>query len=106
MPGYKIEGPETFYRFETASIAATYISVAFGLVLFLIQWKSGWPWLMVCLLFFMNGYINQLIEKADKMVSLTAFIGSINEYYAFFGTLLIVLSLLILPFFNSKNKTN
>jgi hypothetical protein len=34
IPEYKIDGPETFYRFETAAIAATYISVAFGLILF------------------------------------------------------------------------
>ncbi len=103
IPGYKIEGPETFYRFETAGITATYISVAFGLLLFIIQRKSGWPWLLVCILFFVNGYIGELIEGADKMVSLTAFIGSINEYMAFLGALLLVLAVLILSF--SKRKT-
>jgi hypothetical protein len=95
IPGYKIEGPETFYRFETAGMAATYISVVFGLILFFIQRKSGWPWLLVCVLFFLNGYISQLIEEANQMVSLTAFIGSINEYAAFFGALIIVLTVLI-----------
>ncbi|MEN2284315.1 hypothetical protein AAGF08_19380 [Algoriphagus sp. SE2] len=106
VPEYKIEGPETFYRFETAGITATYISVAFGLVLFLNQWKSGWPWLLVCVLFFVNGYIGQIIEGADKMVSLTEFIGSINEYAAFLVTLLIVLAVLILSFLKRKTTTN
>lgn len=105
IPGYKIEGPETFYRFETAGITATYISVAFGLLLFFAQIKSGWPWLLVCLLFFVNGYIGQLIEEADKMVSLTAFIGSINEYAAFLVTLLIVFAVLTLSFLKRKTTT-
>lgn len=106
IPEYKIEGPETFYRFETAGITATYISVVFGLLLFFIQRKSGWPWLLVCVLFFVNGYIGQLIEEADKMVSLTAFIGSINEYAAFLGTLLIILTVLILSFSKRKTTSN
>jgi hypothetical protein len=106
IPGHKIEGPETFYRFETAGITATYISVAFGLLLFFIQRKSGWPWLLVCVLFFVNGYMGQIIEGADKMVSLTAFIGSINEFAAFLVTLLIVLAVLILSFLKRKTKTN
>jgi hypothetical protein len=105
VPSYKIEGPETFYRFENAAIAATYISIAFGLLLFFIQRKSGWPWLLVCVLFIINGYIGQLIEEADKMVSLTAFIGSINEYAAFLVTLLIVLTILILSFLKRKSTT-
>lgn len=104
IPGYKIEGPETFYRFETAGITATYISVAFGLLLFIMQRKSGWPWLFVCILFFVNGYIGKLIEEANQMVSLTAVIGSINEYAAFFGTLMIILTVLI--FSLSKKKVD
>jgi hypothetical protein len=103
IPGYIIEGPDTFYRFETAGIFATYICVAFGLLLFLIQRKSGWPWLLVCGLFFMNSYIGKLIEEANQMVTLTALIGSMNEYVAFFGTFIIILILLLL--FLSKRKS-
>ena len=104
IPGYKIDGPDTFYRFEIAGATATYISVAFGLLLFFIQRKSGWPWLMVCVLFFINGYIGRLIEEANQMVSLTALIGSVNEYAAFFGTLLLMLTVLILSFSKTKRK--
>lgn len=102
IPGYIIEGPETFYRFETSGITATYISVVFGLILFFIQWKSGWPWLLVCGLFFLNGYLSQLIDEANQMITLTAFIGSINEYVAFFGTLIFILA--ILTFFFVERK--
>ncbi|WP_345276817.1 hypothetical protein [Litoribaculum gwangyangense] len=106
IPGYKIEGPETFYRFETAGITATYIGVAFGLLLFIFQRKSGWPWLLVSILFFVNGYIGELIERADKMVAFTAYIGSINEYVAFLSALLVVLAVLILSFSKRKVTTN
>ena len=106
IPDYKIEGPETFYRFETAGITATYISVAFGLLLFIIQRKSGWPWLLVCILFFVNGYIGELIERADKMIPLTAFIGSINEYVAFLSAFLVVLVVLVLSFARRKVTIN
>ena len=104
IPRYKIEGPETFYRFENAGITATYVSVAFGLLLFFIQRKSGWPWLLVCVLFFVNGFIGQLIEEADQMLSLTVFIGSINEYAAFLTTLVIILTVLIMSFSKRKSQ--
>lgn len=101
IPGYKIEGPETFYRFEASSKLATYVSVAIGLILFLIQWKSGWPWLLVCMLFFLNGYLSQLFSEAE-MISITDFIGSINEYVAFLSSLIIFLGGLIFAFWKSQ----
>jgi hypothetical protein len=102
IPGYTIEGPETFYRFETAATTATYISVAIGFLLFMIQRKSTWPWLLVCVLFFINGWISELIQEANKMIAFTAFLGSINEYAAFLVTYLSVFGLLILSFSNKK----
>ncbi|SEP66901.1 hypothetical protein SAMN05421824_0011 [Hyunsoonleella jejuensis] len=102
IPGYIIEGPETFYRFERAGITATYISVALGLILFLIQWRSGWPWLLVCILFFINGFIGRLIEEANQMVYLTQFIGSINELATFLITLVMMLVVLIFSLWKRK----
>lgn len=107
VPQYKIEGPETFYRFRTAAITAMIICVTIGLVLFLLQWRSGWPWLLVSVLFFVNSYLTRIIAKADQTKSLTAFIGSINEYAAFFGTFLLFSLLLFFAFrvkpFYAKN---
>ncbi|MFC3881178.1 hypothetical protein ACFOSV_13375 [Algoriphagus namhaensis] len=95
VPQYQITGPETLYRFEDAGITATYISAFFGMILFFVQRRSGWPWLLVTALFFINGYINYLITEANQAKALTALIGSVNEYLAFFGTFLIALSSLI-----------
>ncbi|MEK6481528.1 hypothetical protein WJR50_28550 [Catalinimonas sp. 4WD22] len=98
VPQYKIEGPETFYRFESAAIIATTICVALGLLLFFMQWRSGWPWLLVSALFFVNAFTTNLIAEAEQTKLLTAFIGSINEYAAFFMTFTVFLLMLYLSF--------
>lgn len=102
VPQYKIEGPETFYRFKDAAITAMIICVAFGLILFFLQWRSGWPWLLVSILFFVNSFLTSIIAKANQTKTLTVIIGSINEYVAFFGTFLMFLILLL---FSYRRKT-
>lgn len=97
-PQYKIDGPETFYRFQEAAITATVICVTFGLILFFLQWRSGWPWLLVCILFFVNAFLTGIIAKANQTKPLTVVIGSINEYVAFFGTFFIFLIVLFLSY--------
>jgi hypothetical protein len=96
VPQYRIEGPETFERFEHAASMATYLSVAAGIILFLLQGKAGWPWLMVSLLFFFNAWTSSLLTQSGQVMSLTRFIGAINEYLAFFGTFGIVLVVMLL----------
>lgn len=103
VPQYKIEGPETFYRFQEAARAATIICVAFGLILFILQWKTGWPWLLVSMLFFVNAFLTGIIAKANQTKQLTVVIGSINEYVAFVGTFFIFLMLLLLAY---RRKTS
>jgi hypothetical protein len=103
MPQYKIEGPDTFYRFEDAAILATSICAGFGLLLFLIQWRTAWPWLLVTALFFVNAITTYIIAEQGLTISLTAIIGSINEYTAFLVTFIISLFILFLSFqINSK----
>ena len=46
VPAFKIEGPETFYRFETAAAAGRYICLTVGLLFFLKDMKNGWPLLL------------------------------------------------------------
>ncbi|MBB1286168.1 hypothetical protein HRH25_17420 [Flavisolibacter sp. BT320] len=102
VPQYKIEGPETFYRFKDAAITALIICVTFGLLLFFLQLRSGWPWLLVSILFFVNSFFTSIIAKANQTKTLTVVIGSINEYVAFLGTFLILLILLLLAY---RDKT-
>ncbi len=104
LPQYKIEGPDTFYRFEEASVAATYVSAGVGLILFFLQRKSAWPWLLVTGLFFANDFITQTIAEADQIKSLTSLIGSVNEYAAFFGSFMVVLIILFLVITDKKQS--
>jgi hypothetical protein len=104
VPQYKIDGPETFYRFENAAIMATNICVGIGLVLFILQWRTGWPWLLVSVLFFVNAFITILITEANQMISFTALVGSINEFVAFVSTFILFLLLLALSYRISGKK--
>lgn len=43
VPQYRIEGPETFYRFATAGMAAQATSLVAGLLFFVRDFRNGWP---------------------------------------------------------------
>lgn len=44
-PAYRIEGPETFYRFQTAGEMSLNINLAIALLMFAKDWRNGWPYL-------------------------------------------------------------
>ena len=54
VPQFKIEGPETFYRFGTAATTARYICLAIGLLFFLKDTTNGWPMLLTSSFFFIE----------------------------------------------------
>jgi len=41
VPQYKIEGPETFYRFANAAITGSYVCLGIGLIFFIKDWRNG-----------------------------------------------------------------
>ncbi len=96
VPQFKIEGPETFYRFGMAAATARYVCLAIGLLFFLKDRASGWPILLVSSFFTLNEYINQLLAKYNLLQPLTEAVGSINGFIIFFGSFLVLLSLLTL----------
>lgn len=106
VPQYKIEGPETFYRFETAATASRYCCAAVGLFFFLKNMRNGWPWLLVSFIFFMNELINSLVVKADYTRPLTSFVGSFDETIVFTVTFVGLLILLILIWQLNKKKAS
>ncbi len=100
VPQFRIEGPETFYRFFTAAATARNICIIIGLLFFLKDRKSGWPLLLVSLFFSLNDYINTLLIKNKLIQPLTEFVGSLNQVFTFLGSfiiLLILLTLLVMP---------
>lgn len=104
VPAFKIEGPETFYRFGTAASTARYICAAIGLLFFLRNRAHGWPILLVSLFFTLNYYINQLLAKNNLLQPLTEVVGSFNEIIVFTGSFLLLFILLTLTGVRYKNK--
>src|SRR5688572_15906199 len=54
VPQFRIEGPETFYRFQTAATTGQTICLAVGFLFFIRQPRNNWPFLVAAACFFLN----------------------------------------------------
>lgn len=105
IPQFKIEGPETFHRFESAAIASTLICSVIGVSFFLKDWRNGWPWLFVVSFFFMNVLVNSMVAGSEIHKPLTEFVGSFDQTEAFIASFVGFLILLNLVWrFNTKSN--
>lgn len=95
VPHFKIEGPETFYRFETAAATARYVCLFIGFLFFLKDRVNGWPVFLVSLFFPFNELLNTLLIKYNLTQQSTEYVGSLNLFITFlvsFAVLLILLA--------------
>jgi hypothetical protein len=95
IPTFRIEGPETFYRFATAGAASRYICLAVGLFFLVKDWKNGWPMLMAGSFFSLNELIREFLDARSLLAPLTEFVGSLSQPFTFvvsFATMLAVLA--------------
>lgn len=104
IPLFKIEGPETFYRFATAAITAGCIGALVSIIFFFRSMRNGWPWLLVGSVFFINAFINSVLHKSNGIQPLTEFVGSINKTGIFIITLVGFFNLLLVAWYLGKNK--
>lgn len=95
VPQFKIEGPETFYRFAAAGSTSRYTCAIVGLLFFLKDKRNGWPWLLTVSFFFLNGFINVLVSSSNNIMRLTEFVGSLSEPLTFVGSFVVLLLVLI-----------
>jgi hypothetical protein len=105
FPQFKIEGPETFYRFATAAATARYICLFIGLLFFLKDRTTGWAILLVSSFFTLNEYINTLLIKHSFIQPLTEFVGSFNELITFLGSFIVLLILLTFTVIPNKRHS-
>lgn len=83
VPGYRIEGPETFSRFAKSGQMGALVGSVIGLLFFLKNVRTGWPWILVSGFFLLNGYLQMVVDQKDYTKSLTVLVGSIGEVPAF-----------------------
>lgn len=94
VPQFKIEGPETFYRFQTAGITGQVICVAVGLLFFIRDRRNGWPFLVAALCFPLNDAIRSLLASFGLIDPLTELVGSMSQPVTFIATFALLFSLL------------
>ena len=83
VPGYRIEGPETFDRFAKSGQTSALIGSVVGLLFFLRNVRTGWPWILVSAFFLLNGYLQMVVDQSGRTQLLTVLVGSIGEVAAF-----------------------
>jgi len=94
VPQFRIEGPETFYRFQTAAITGQSICAAVGLLFFLRDRRNGWPFLAAGCCFFLNEAIRSSLTSAGLIDPLTELVGSMSKPLTFVGAFAVMLALL------------
>lgn len=95
VPAFRIEGPETFYRFATAGAVGRYVCLAAGLFFFLKDWKNGWPMLLAGSFFSLNELIREYLEARSLLAPLTEFVGSFSQPFTFVACFVTMLALLV-----------
>lgn len=94
VPQFRIEGPETFYRFQMAAIAGQVICLAVGFLSLIRDRRNGWPFLVAGLCFPLNEAIRSLLTSFGLIDPLTEIVGSLSRSLTFIATFALLFSLL------------
>ncbi|MDX2059508.1 MAG: hypothetical protein SFV24_16980 [Gemmatimonadales bacterium] len=79
VPGFRIEGPETFDRFAKSGQLSALVGSGIGLVFFLRNVGTGWPWLLTAAFLLLNGYLQVAVDRAGRTLWLTLAVGAVGE---------------------------
>ena len=93
-PPFRIEGPETFYRFQTAGLTGQAIIVVIVLLLFIKDRRNNWPYVFAAASFFLAEALKAQLNRLELIDSLTRLVGTPSEISAFLVTFVIVAALL------------
>lgn len=82
------------YGFAKAAQASSIVVGLIGLVFFLKNIRTGWPWLLTGSMFFLNGFLQMTVARMDGTKALTQLVASIGRAPAFGLGLMIFVALL------------
>lgn len=94
-PPFRIEGPETFYRFGTAAMTGSAICLGVGVLFALRDRRNGWPMLLAAVFLPMNDGIKALLVHTGQLEAVTAFVGSLGQASTFVATFVVLLVALL-----------
>ena len=95
VPQFKIEGPETSYRFAYAAITGLVIRLIIGILFFLKDRRNNWPLLVTGVMPVSSFLVGAILESYELIPRSTAFVGSFNEIITFGGSFVIMVLLLL-----------
>jgi hypothetical protein len=105
VPAYRIESPETFYRFQTAGAMSLNINLALAFLMFVKDWRNGWPYLFTVASGPLAVALQAYLASIDRLDSLTTAVAAPNKG-AIFAIVLTVVGILLarsaLPVRNSQ----
>ena len=94
VPQFRIEGPETFYRFQLAGTTGQVVCIAAGLLFFLRDRRNNWPFLAAGSCFLVNDAIRALLARFGLVDPLTAVVGAMGQSLTFVATFAVMFALL------------
>lgn len=94
-PPFRIEGPETFYRFQTAGMTGLAIILFVVLLLFAKDRRNNWPYLLAAASYLVGEVGKAMLARLDLIDALTRTVATPSETAAFLIALAIMLALLV-----------
>lgn len=94
IPGFKVDGPETFYRFQTSGMAAGIACLIVGFVFLIKDYRNNWPLLLAAALLNLNELVRIVLAKQGLIEPLTEAVGSLSQSYTFIGSLVVLSGLI------------
>lgn len=93
-PPFRIEGPETFHRFQAAAMTGQAIILAIVLLLLIKDRRHNWPYLFAAASFWLAEAMKAWLTRLDLIDPLTRLVGAPNQAIVFLVTFAIVAALL------------
>ena len=103
-PPFRIEGPETFYRFQAAAMTGQAIILAIVLLLFFKDRRHNWPYLFAAASFLLAEALKALLTRLELIDPLTRLVGAPSQASTFLIAFAIVAALLATTVLPTKRQ--
>jgi hypothetical protein len=103
-PPFRIEGPETFYRFQTAAMTGLAIIMLIVLLLFAKDRRNNWPYLFAAASYLLGEGGKAMLGRLDLIDPLTRTVAIPSEAAAFIIAIAIMLALLLRTVLPTSSK--
>ena len=105
VPMFRIEGPETFYRFATAATTGLIVWLAVAALLFASSPKTRWPYLLAAAFLLLNEAMNYGLESYDLSYAATARLGALDPALTFAAVFAIQFVILFATLFPRSRRS-